>query len=131
MKIDELIDKAKELQKLLPIAQSLPEFSKIFEQYPPEKCREEIDCYKELYKLGTEQKCPPLELYYLLRQGFIAASFQKNILSNDEFKDKEIRKEFMNYCVMFSKAAERYGKILGDEFVKPELWKKSSQDYKI
>ena len=120
------------MQKNLPIAQSLPEFSKIFEQYPPEVCREEIDCYKKLYKLGTDQKCPPLELYYLLRQGFIAASFQtRHILSNDEFKGKEIHKEFMDYCVMFSKAAERYGKILGNEFVKPELWKKSSQDYKI
>ena len=53
------------------------------------------------------------------------------LLPIDHFKQNEdLFKEFEQDCVKFSKAAEEFGKFLGKEFVKPEIWKKRHQNYK-
>ena len=85
--------------------------SKIFQLYSPEKCRQEIDCYKNLYKLGKERKCSKLELFYILEEGFKSAALETRLIFNDSgfskgvvFLDWEIFKLLLTisyYKVLF------------------------------
>ena len=72
-KIDELIDELEKLQKDLDHAmreKSNP--PKMLELYPLEKCRKQIDCYKQLYKIGVASKIHHYDLYQILKFGFYA-----------------------------------------------------------
>ena len=67
-------------------------------------------------------KASPLCLYAVLQKGYETSSlgyreyrFTANGHNSEEFKED---------CIIFSKAAEAFGKLLGEEFVSPALWKK-------
>ena len=90
--------------------------------YPPEKCRHEIGKYKELYKFGKEKKAHNLCLYDILKKGYQVAALEYQICYFSQ--NHQFLEEFKNECVNFSKAAEGFGKLLGNEIVMPELWKK-------
>jgi len=93
-------------------------------------CRRGIDCCKQLYKLGKDKKAQPLYLYEILDMGFQAAHGGHMLcISKPNSKEKlELMTEFAKECVNFAKAAERFGKILGKEVVKPEEWRKRHQN---
>ena len=100
-----------------------------------------------MYNLGKQKKHHKLALYYVLEEGFRAAFSVTNISFVNSVSDetdidlfigagvlkqnKELYEEFEKYCIMFSKAAEGFEKKLGKEFVKPEVWRKSHQNFKI
>jgi len=134
LKIEELIDKVTELQMERVHAVNQSDLSATeFQLYSPQKCRNEVDFYKQLYKLGKDKKCHPFCLYLVLWEGYRAASFETELIMMDvdHLKQNEnLFEEFEKDCVMFSKAAEGFGKFLGKEFVKPELWRKRHQNYK-
>ena len=102
-KIQELI---KETEKLQPET--------------PEKCRQLIDTYKQLYKLGKMLKAPFTCLYRVLKNGYETSDYGYQIC---RFTDQN-KEEFKKDCISFSKAAEAFGKLLGKELVRPDRWKK-------
>ena len=66
-------------------------------------------------------------LYEILNRGYLVSSLEYQICwTNDK---SQFLEEFKNECVSFSKAAEDFGKFLGAEFVRPELWKKRHQNF--
>jgi len=141
-KIDELIEEAEKLQQERSVAfieQETP--AKMFQLYPPEKCRKEVNCYKQLYKLGKAVKVHPSCLYELVGLGFQAATNEYQIcwfnqnpkLSGKvqtEFVIPDFFKEFEAECVNFAKTAEAFGKLLGAENVNPENWRRIHRNYR-
>merc|ERR1711874_281239 len=125
-KIEELIE---EIEKLyvdeVAARKSHPTMAIL--QYPPEKCRRQIDCYKKLYKFGKEKKVHRYCLYHILRSGFQIASLEYQICQ--ALKKHEFAEEFKKESISFAKAAEGFSKLLGEELVEPELWKKRHQNY--
>merc|ERR1711874_589364 len=125
-KIEELIE---EIEKLyvdeVAARKSHPTMAIL--QYPPEKCRRQIDCYKKLYKFGKEKKVHHFCLYQILIDGFKSA--RNEYLICEELKKHEFLEEFKKEAVNFAKKAEGFGKLLGEEFVKPEIWKKQHQNF--
>jgi len=99
----------------------------VFLQYPPEKCKRHIECYKKLYKLGKEKKANRYCLYTFLKEGFKIS--QLGYMICRENNKHQFLEEFKNECVSFAKAAEGFGKLLGKEVVKPEDWKKRHQNF--
>ena len=74
-----MIEEAEKLQKERKVAykeKSAP--AEMFQHYPPEKCRKEINCYKELYKIGKVAKVPTSCLYEIVGLGFQTASIGKS-----------------------------------------------------
>ena len=92
--------------------------------YSLEKCKKEVSLYKQLYKIGKTQKIQPYDQYVLLVQGaFDAARFGYQL-----YKDADLKMDAEN----FAKAAEKFGKILGNAVVtrgKPNYWKEIYQNY--
>ena len=88
----------------------------------PEKCRKMIDTYKQLYKLGKMMKAPPLCLYTVLQKGYETSRYGYRVyrFTENDHNSGEFKKD----CIVFSKAAEAFGKLLGKELVRPDLWKK-------
>ena len=79
--------------------------------------------YKEIYKVGKTQKIKPYFLYNLLYRAFETATF-----GYLWYKDADLKMDAMN----FAKAAEKFGKFVGDAVVfrgKPNYWKEIYQDY--
>ena len=76
--------------------------------YSLENCKKEVICYKKLYDVGKSQNIQPYYLYTMLYQGFFAAVFGYQMYKSDDLKI-----DAMN----FAKAAEKFGKILGNEIV--------------
>ena len=76
-KIDKWIEEAEKLQKDLVLAREEEDsnLTKMFELYPPEKCRKQIDCYKQLYKHGKAAKANLYGLYEILGLGCEAGFF--------------------------------------------------------
>ena len=76
-----------------------------------------------MYKVGKTQKIQPLVLYKLLDRAFEIASFGYQL-----YKDADLKMDAVN----FAKAAEKFGKFVGDAVVtrgKPNYWKEIYQDY--
>lgn len=78
--------------------------------YSLENCRKEILCYKQLYKVGKSQNIQPYFLYKVLDQGFMTATSGFGWYSAADLKD-DVR--------TFAKAAEKFGKILGNDIATP------------
>jgi len=76
--------------------------------YSLENCKKEIVCYKQLYKVGREQKIQPYFLWIMLDKGFGAATAGYQF-----YKAADLKIDAMT----FAKAAEKYGNILGNDFV--------------
>jgi hypothetical protein len=76
--------------------------------YSLDKCRKEIFCYKKLYKVGKDQKIQPHALFLMLDQGFNAATTGYQF-----YKTTDLKIDAMS----FAKAAEKFGKILGNDYV--------------
>ena len=76
--------------------------------YSLENCKKEIVCYKQLYKVGREQKIQPYFLWIMLDKGFGAATAGYQF-----YKATNLKIDAMT----FAKAAEKYGNILGNDFV--------------
>ena len=76
-KIDKWTEEAEKLQQDLILAREEEDSdpSKMFELYPPEKCRNHIDCYKQIYKHGREAKANLYDLFQILCLGFEAGFF--------------------------------------------------------
>ena len=65
-----------------------------------------------MYKIGKTQNIQPIDLYLILDQGFFAAIFGYQLS-----KAADIKIDARN----FAKAAEKFGKILGNDVVfKPD-----------
>ena len=88
----------------------------------PEKCRKMIDTYKQLYKLGKMMKASPICLYTVLQKGYETSRYGYRVyrFTENDHNSEEFKKD----CIVFSKAAEAFGKLLGKEFVRPDIWKK-------
>jgi len=80
--------------------------------YSLENCLKEVNCYKQLYKVGKVQKLQPILLYNILDRGFFTA-----LVGYQMYKTAELKIDARN----FAKAAEKFGKILGNDVVfKPD-----------
>ena len=92
--------------------------------YSLEKCKEEINLYKRLYKDGKTHNFHPYLLFLLLSEGaFTAATVGYQL-----HKDADLKME----AVTFAKAAEKFGKFVGDAVVtrgKPNYWQEIYQNY--
>ena len=88
----------------------------------PEKCRKMIDTYKQLYKLGKMMKASPICLYTVLQKGYETSRYGYRVyrFTENDHNSEEFKKD----CIVFSKAAEAFGKLLGKELVRPDIWKK-------
>ena len=42
---------------------------------------------------------------------------------------KQLIEEFKNECVNFAKSAKCYDKLLGNEIVKPEIWRERHENF--
>ena len=89
--------------------------------YSLENCRKEILCYKQLYNIGKSksQNIQPYFLYKMLFQGFMTATSGFGWYSAADLKDD---------ARAFAKAAEKFGKILGNDIATPEIIKKVYTD---
>ena len=76
-KIDKWTEEAQKLQQDLVLAREEGDSnpSKMCELYPPEKCRKQIECYKQLYKHGRAAKANFFDLYQILVLGYEAGFF--------------------------------------------------------
>ncbi len=96
--------------------------------YSLENCKKEISLYKQLYKIGSQkvgkkQKVQPYSLFNLLNLAFDTAS-----LGYQLHKDVDLKMEAVN----FAKAAEKFGKFVGEAVVnqgKPNYWKEIYENY--
>jgi len=91
--------------------------------YSLEKCKKEVSLYKEMYKVGKTQKIKPYFLYNLLDLAFETATFGYQL-----YKDADLKMDAVN----FAKAAEKFGKFVGDAVVtrgKPNYWQEIYQNY--
>ena len=80
--------------------------------YSLEDNRKEVNCYKQLYKVGKVQKLQPILLYNILDRGFFTA-----LVGYQMYKTAELKIDAGN----FAKAAEKFGKIMGNDIVfKPD-----------
>ena len=80
--------------------------------YSLEENRKEVNCYKQLYKVGKVQKLQPILLYNILDRGFFTA-----LVGYQMYKTAELKIDAGN----FAKAAEKFGKIMGNDIVfKPD-----------
>ena len=97
---------------------------KIFRIFPTEKCRRLVDRYKQLYKLGTEKKAQRFYLYHIVLDGFTAAYWFYELCYTLDLENEPVAGEFKNVCIMFARAAAGFGKLLGEEYVDVNEWKK-------
>jgi hypothetical protein len=80
--------------------------------------------YKQLYKVGKTQKIQPYFLYLLVSDRAFDAASVGYLL----YKDADLKMDAVN----FAKAAEKFGKFVGDAVVtrgKPNYCKEIYQDY--
>jgi hypothetical protein len=76
--------------------------------YSLENCKKETVCYKQLYKVGKDQNIQPYFLFLMLYKGFRAATTGYIL-----YKAADLKIDAMN----FGKAAEKFGKLLGNDIV--------------
>jgi len=126
-KIEELIEKIDKLNvdRSAALMSTTPMMAYL--QFPPDKCRRQIECYKQMYKFGKERKAHRGDMYCILEKGFRIASLEYLIcLDNKKFKEME---EFKIEGINFAKSAEGFAKVLGEGLVQPEEWKKVQQNF--
>ena len=90
--------------------------------YSLENFKKEVICYKKLYNIGKSKNIQPYSLYLIIHRGFLAAAFGYLMYKADDLKI-----DAMN----FAKAAEKFGKNLGNEILaegNPNFYK---ERYKI
>merc|ERR1712008_103154 len=75
-KIEELIEEVEKLNVYKEASLESTTPMMVYLQYPPEKCRKHIECYKKLYKLGKEEKTHRSCLYHILLQGYQVAHLE-------------------------------------------------------
>merc|ERR1712129_488849 len=121
-KIEGLIQEVEGLENFSLARSTAQTPLKALQLYPPEKCRQEIGKYKELYKFGKEKKAHNYCLYAILSRGYQVAFFEYKICYFSQ--NHQFLEEFKKECVNFSTAAEGFGKLIGNEIVMPELWKR-------
>ena len=80
--------------------------------------RQGVDLYKGLYKLGREKNISPSVLFHYLQDGF-SFGYQGFIFSNGNVKE-----QFKTDSEKFAETAEKFHKILANDAVDLELWKK-------
>ena len=80
--------------------------------------RQGVDLYKRLYKLGREKNILPSVLFHYLQDGF-SFGYQGFIFSNGNVKE-----QFKTDSEKFAETAEKFHKILANDAVDLELWKK-------
>ena len=101
-----------EAKKLFIDRQSILKAQGIFLEatrcYSIEKCKKEIMCYKQLYKVGKDQNIKPYFLFMMLHKGFEAAT-----TGYLHYKATDFKIDAMN----FAKAAENFGTFLGNDIV--------------
>ena len=91
--------------------------------YSLDKCKKEISLYKKMYKIGKDQKIQPISLYRFLDRAFDTAT-----VGYQFYKDADLKME----AVAFAKAAEKFGKFVGEAVVtkgKPNYWKEIYENY--
>lgn len=123
--IEELIEEWKKLnyaRQKRPVSAWIGDISCITEY------RRDLACLKQLYKLGKEKKSHPECLFKILELGYHAASFGYFLSRNS--KQQELSEAFEIEAVNFAKTAEKFGKILGKEYVEPEMWRKIHQNFR-
>jgi hypothetical protein len=74
--------------------------------YSLENCKKEILCYKQLYKVGKDQKIQPYFLFRMLDKGFDAATTGYQLYRATDFKID---------AMTFAKEVENFGNILGND----------------
>ena len=121
-KIEGLIQEVEILEHFADLAKTVQTPLKGLQLYPPEKCRHEIGKYKELYKFGKEKKAHHSCLFDILSRGYQIAALEYQLCYFSQ--NHQFLEEFKKECVNFSRAAEGFGKLLGNEIVMPELWKR-------
>ena len=121
-KIEGLIQEVEGLEHFADLAKTTQTPLKGLQLYPPEKCRLEIGKCKELYKFGKEKKAHNSCLYDILKKGYQVAALEYQLCYFSQ--NHQFLEEFKKECVTFSTAAEGFGKLLGNEIVEPELWKR-------
>ena len=93
--------------------------------YSLDLCKREINCYKQIYKVGKIQKIQPFFLYKIIERGFETAAFGYTLHKTIDLKVEAEK---------FAEAAEKIGHILGDNIVNledPNYWKKRYQNFEI
>ena len=80
--------------------------------------RQGVDLYKGLYKLGREKNISPSVLFHYLQDGF-NFGYQGFLISNGNVKE-----QFKTDSEKFAETAEKFHKILANDAVDLELWKK-------
>ena len=121
-KIEGLIEEVERLEHFYDLAKTAETPLKALQFYSPEECRYEIGKYKELYNFGKKKKAHNSCLYAILSRGYQIAEWEYRACYYS--KNTQLLEEFKKECVNFSKAAEGFGKLLGNEIVMPELWKR-------
>ena len=96
----------------------LPDFKEYYTENS-QKAKDYIECAKNLYNYGKDKKVQPICLYRLLQRGYCISAmiFQ---LTEHKYQKMFFEKE----AIKFAKAAEKFEKILGNELVRPEVWKR-------
>ena len=123
-KIEALIQEVEGLEHFFDLAMNAETSLKALQLYPPEKCRHLIGKYKELYKFGKEKKAHNKCLFDILRRGYQFAASEYLTACSNYSQNHQFLEEFKKECENFSTAAEGFGKLLGNEIVMPELWKR-------
>lgn len=72
----------------------------------------------QLQNQNRTKKAPPIELYRLVENGYMQSAIIFHITEH-KYQRKFFEKEALN----FAKCAEKFERILGSDFVKPEVWK--------
>ena len=96
----------------------LPDFKDYYTENS-QKAKDYIECAKNLYNYGKDKKVQPICLYRLLQRGYCISAmiFQ---LTEHKYQKMFFEKEAIN----FAKAAQKFEKVLGNELVRPEVWKR-------
>ena len=94
----------------------------ILQPETPEKCKKMINTYKKLYKFGKMMKASPLCMYIVLQKGYGTSryGYREYRFTENGHNSEEFKKD----CIIFAKAAETFEKLLGEELVSADFWKK-------
>ena len=98
--------------------QDLPDFKEYYTENS-QKAKDYIECAKNLYNYGKDKKVQPICLYRLLQRGYCISAMIFH-LTQHKYQKMFFEKE----AIKFAQAAQKFEKILGNELVRPEVWKR-------
>ena len=110
-------------QLALELIQEGEKFEAARSLYSLENCKNEVNCYKQMYNTGKSQNVQRYFLFTLLDK----AAFDTAMFGYRLYGDASLKKEAEN----FAKAAEKFGKFVGHDVVtrgEPSYWKQIYQD---